>query len=404
MIVEGKFVDIHGVKETQIEIKNGLIKKIGKNLGKADFSFENCTIFPGFVDVHVHARQDVSGEQNYKEDFLSASKAAINGGVVAFVDMPNNPVAPVDKKSYEEKKALASNALIPIYFYAGIGPETKPFDAKAYKVFMGPSVGQLFFKDNVSLDTALNSYQNQNISFHCEDPFVLEKNKNKKTHEEQRPAEAEIEAIKTAVNLIKKYSSKGKICHVSTKKGVEILQDCPEISIEITPHHLFFDIENKKKFENNKLIKMNPPIREKEDREALFEALKSRKNICLATDHAPHTLEEKQSSNPSGVPHLDTYGNFVCWLISKGVSLERIAEVCCFNPGKFLEAFTNEKYGLIKEGYVASFSVLNLNKKIKIEKNKLKTKCKWSPFEGFEFPGKVEATIVKGKVYFNGDV
>src|SRR3990167_9705847 len=142
LTIEGKIVNIDKVFRGRIKIdQSGMINKIGEPTGDADFIFKDELIFPGFIDLHVHAREDTSHTQDYKEDFLTAGEAAINGGVVAFADMPNNPDTPVDIASYEGKDILAKKCAVPIILYAGIGPNTKTLQKSVpYKVFMGPSV------------------------------------------------------------------------------------------------------------------------------------------------------------------------------------------------------------------------------------------------------------------------
>jgi dihydroorotase len=396
MIIEGFYVDENGEKKYgQVEF-NGKIKKISKKITDTpDIKIpKDGVIFPGFIDLHVHAREDSSRKWNYKEDYETAGNAAINGGVTAFMDMPNTPVPAVDLLSLNSKKKLCEKSKAHVYLYAGIGDNTNPTKRhKYYKVFMTKSIGDLYFKDYDSLEKQIRKYKEYVISFHCEDAEIIER-------DSSRPEGAEIKAIENVIELTRKYNLRANICHVSTKEGLKLIDKAKKeklkITCEATPHHLFFDNENVKDFSNSKFIKMNPPLRYKEDRLYLLEGLRSGKIDFLATDHAPHTLEEKKKDNPSGVPHLDTYGNFVTWLIKmQGFSLKRTIEICSLNPAKFLGI----KQGIIKNGYNASFTVLNLNRKMKIEKSILKTKCGWSPFEGYTFPGSVVMTVVGGKCY-----
>src|SRR5690606_10273907 len=149
---------------------------------------------------HIHAREDVSGKNNYKETFVTASSAAINGGVVHCCDMPNNPIAPIDDATYRAKMNLALEKAASLFMYAGIGPTTNPLSKRVpYKAYMGPSVGDLFFKDHASLDQALSRYQGLDVSFHCEDPDILEQHKHAATHGLRRPAEAEVLATHQAL-------------------------------------------------------------------------------------------------------------------------------------------------------------------------------------------------------------
>ncbi len=402
LTIEGKIVKNGQITEQRIEIdQNGIISKIGVPTGIADFIFKDELIFPGFIDLHVHAREDMSHTQEYKEDFITAGEAAINGGVVAFADMPNNPVPPVDEISYKNKNNLAEKCGVPVLLYAGIGNNTMPLKKKVpYKVFMGPSIGDLFFSSLESLEKVISKYHGQNVSFHCEDPKILEENKNAETHEKKRPPTAEISAIDYALMLIEKYNLIGKICHCSTIEGIEkiikIKSRGVKVTVEVTPHHLYFDEtmieEGRIKFQ------VNPPIRQtEENRLALIKMLKNGEIDYLATDHAPHSIEEKEKGI-SGLTHLDTYGSFVTWLmVEHGFTAEDIARVCSHNPANFMNNFVNERYGQIAEGYIGSLTVIDMNKKINITKDILRTKNHWSPFLGITFPGSVVLTVIKGK-------
>lgn len=386
-----------------IDTETGIIDSVGEIEGRSDIDTKGCLIFPGFGDLHVHAREDAGGTQNYKEDFVSASAAAIAGGVVQFAEMPNNPVAPVDDEKYEAKLRLSQKSLVDVTLYAGIGPETSPLSRRVpYKAFMGPSVGDLFFSTQEQLEQAIARYEGQNVSFHCEDPEILEASKNAPTHEVTRPAAAEITATDFALQLIERYNLKGKLCHYSTKEGLPKIKAAKErglnVTVEATPHHLFFDATMLTP-ENHKWLQMNPPIRSREDRLALIEALREGTIDYLATDHAPHTVEEKEKGT-SGVPHLDTYSDFVTWLMAEhNFTAEQVARFCSYNPGNFVNEFSDNKFGMVAPGYIGSLTIININLPHVIKRSNIKSKCGWSPFEGHSFPGKTAFTVIRGKVY-----
>lgn len=404
--IEGIIVSTEKEFRGRIEIdqESGLITKVGEPTGKADIVLSDEYIFPGFIDLHVHAREDRSHTQDYKEDFKTAGAAAINGGVVAFLEMPNNPIPPVDDKTYEEKFLLTKKSPVPVILYAGIGPQTKPIHAKVpYKVFMGKSVGEMYFNSQEELEVVLKNYEGCFVSFHCEDPKIMDKHIKEESHENRRPIEAELKAIDMAINLIKKFKLHGKICHVSTIEGIEKIKEVKsngiDITVEVAPHHLYFD-ETMFDDELRKKLQVNPPIRQnKENRSMLIKALKDGVIDYLATDHAPHTTEEKEKGI-SGMPHLDTYGSFTTWLMKEhNFTPEEITRICSYNPGKFINNFSESRYGEIKEGFIGSLSIIDLKKPNKILKSNLKTKCGWSPFEDIIFPGSSIIVIVKGKVY-----
>src|SRR3989344_1031820 len=239
MIIEGKIVNHDSEQYGQIEINptTGLIIQVGDNLGSADLKTDGL-IFPGFVDVHVHCREDASGKEMYKEDYQTASRAAIHGGVVHVADMPNNPVPPIDEESYRQKRKLADKALVDVSLYVGIREDTRHLSSPVpYKVYLGQSYGTSPLsppKLGGEGGGILQNYRGQFVSFHCEDPKILAANKDKPTHIERRPREAEIEGIKFAIEWIKKYSLRGKICHMSTKEGLDLLIQAKKEGLNVT--------------------------------------------------------------------------------------------------------------------------------------------------------------------------
>lgn len=398
--IAGRIVTEEKVFDGAVEIEDGTIKRVTLALPTYAKRFpHSCLIFPGFIDVHVHCREDPSGKWSYKEDFKSASAAAINGGVTAIADMPNNPQPPIDAASYAVKVELTKKAApLDVFLFGGIGPGTKPFGAPFYKVYTCESVGPLFFKGWGELEQTLANYRGAQITFHCEDPEILEAHKSDASHETRRPPEAEVAAVGKVIALAKRFGIKAHIAHMSAAASLPKIR-AAHVTSEVTPHHLFFDAKNKEKFARAKLFKMNPPLRSPKDRRALLAAVRDGRIGCLATDHAPHTLAEKESENPpSGFPHLDTYGPFVSWLLQQKVSPETVAKICSANPGRFFGG-SRGNFGRIAEGFVGSLTIIDTKKPITINAEMLKTKCAWSPFEGVKFPGSVAATVVRGELF-----
>ena len=407
-------------QQIQFETTTGLITNVGDNLvstDKVDFYFDdNCLLFSGMGDIHIHAREDESGKNCYKEDFISTQDAAINGGVVHVADMPNNPIPPIDDESYITKFNLSSKSKVPILMYAGIGPQTKPLSFEVpYKVYMGPSIGDLFFKDNLELEKSLAFYKDQWVSFHCEDPEILDECKSCADHFTRRPIRAEIMATDVALRLTEQFNLRAKLCHYSAKKGLDAIGFAKKrglnVTCEVTPQHLYFNEENIRQMPQSDQIsfQMNPPIRGHEDQRALLEALKAGDIDYLATDHAPHSPHEK-ARGTSGLTGLDTYGAFVSWLlIEKDFKPQDVARFACENPGSFFNQFLptlsqkfnhldhlGKGFGFIEKDFSASFTILNLKRPITITKDLLKTKAASSPFMGVTFPGSVEAVFLKG--------
>jgi dihydroorotase len=402
-IIEGRLADIDGVRRGQIRIEGGVITHISARIGTADHVFgDDCLIFAGMGDIHIHARDDVTGKETHKETFATASAAALHGGVIHVADMPNNPAAPVDDGSYAAKERHLSAQALPVVFtlYAGIGPGTRPLSREVpYKAYMGPSVGDLYFRSLDQLEETLAAYRGKAVSFHCEDPLLLEANKHRPTHEMRRPPECELSATRFALAMIEKFDLTGKLCHYSVGEGLPLIREAKRrglrVTAEVTPHHVFFDT-GQITDTNRGAMQMNPPLRASADRLAMLEALRDGTCDYLATDHAPHTLAEKDKG-VSGQPHLDTYGPFVTWLLAEqGFTPERVAAVCSANPGAFVAPYQAERFGRLLPGNVGSLTVLDLRKPTLVQREDLKTKCGWSPFEGTTFPGSVAAVFLRG--------
>ncbi len=420
LYIYGNVVKEDGVSYGLITIRDGIIAgfKRGKSppLSKNVHAYDaNYLIFPGFIDIHTHCREDTTEIDNYKEDFYTAGLAALSGGVTYIADMPNNPQPPVDFESYMKKYALSKRCPIDVLLYAGIGQNTnrvrshESFEGLGvpYKVFLGPSTRSndvLHFDDYKQLNKVLEQYVGESVSFHCEDPVLLDLYKNGKNHEQRRPAVCEYTAIDVAINFIKSHKLKGKICHVSTRQGLEKIikakREGVDITCEITPHHLYFDIEAMTA-KIHHFLQVNPPIRHRADREFLLQELKAGNIDYLASDHAPHTVKEKLKS-VSGIPQLDTYGPFVAWLIKKcEVDPTIIYKMACKNPGNWIEQFTGRKVGQIEVGYEASITVIDMDKTA-FDGRPLYTKCNWSPFDLRKLPGLVQTVFLKGEKVVDG--
>lgn len=406
MIINGQLASSVGVHRASVRIEDGIITEVGPDIGTPDVTYpDDCLVYPGFVDVHVHAREDVTRKECHKEDFTTAANAAIAGGVVHFCDMPNNCIPPVDAESYADKEALVRNANLPcaITLYMGIGPGTKPVDRKVpYKAYMGPSIGELFFESLAQLEETIASYSGKEISFHCEDPELMNAHSSAPTHETKRPPICEINAVRFAIGIAAKYKFAAKLCHISTAGSIPWIHAAKAkglpITGEATPHHLAFCTEMLSP-ENRNWMQMNPPLRSRVDSETVREALRDGILDFLATDHSPHTPAEKMRGI-SGQPHLDTYGQFVTWLIKEQkFSPSRIAEICCEKPGEFVNAYSDRKFGFLAPGYQGSLTVLNMEKPTVASEMELRSKAGWSNFakQGYVFPGSVEAVYVRGE-------
>jgi len=410
LVVKGKIVDLKNIFEAQIGIEDGIIKEIKKQGLKGDIYIDakNFLIFPGFIDLHVHMR--VPGWE-YKEDFFTGTKAAAHGGVTTVVDMPNTPKPATSLERILEKRKLANKkSVVDVLFYGGVVEKNiselrrMTNEVVGYKIYTAKSTGGMYLPyEYIQRAEGKISMLNRPASFHCEDRKIIDEKTKKfsektdpEIHCDIRPPESEMIAVQ---NVLLSTKSKVNICHVSTKKSLEVIEEARMknrvITCEVTPLHLFFtrtNVADKKNF-----LKTNPPLRSNQDRKSLLEGLINGKIDFLASDHAPHTIEEKEQdvwSAPSGVPELDTYGSFVTWLMKIGATPQTIMKICSYNPAKFL----NLNKGVIEKDKVADITIVDSKCLTKITSDNLYTKCGWSPFEGVEFPGKVAFTIRNGEV------
>ncbi len=422
LVVEGKVVNPDGIYDAQIGIDEEYITEIKKQGLRGERRVEatrGCLIFPGFIDIHAHLREDSSHKWDYKEDFRSGTQAALHGGITTLVDMPNTPLPGINSERIKAKRKLAyikSKGLIDVFFCGGVTESNMNTladmqnEVVAYKIYLAETSGGLYIRDEM-LPEAIKGIEatSKPAVIHCEDQGIIEKMEEElkvrgeewrshhvEIHSELRPEEAELSAVEKVLATVSP-GNKINIAHVSVYATLSIIKRYKNVLCEVTPHHLFFskrDVLAKKAF-----LKMNPPLRAEENRQRLLAAFKAREIDFLVTDHAPHTKEEKARDileAPAGVPNLDTYGNFVAWLIARcDVHPELISRVCSYNPATF--SGLNDR-GRIEVGKKANLTILDMQKRVKIGSEHLYSKCGWSPFEGYEFPGAVRHTIFNGVV------
>lgn len=441
--------------------KTGLITNVQKLkprtsdvLGTVDYFFDaEHLIFAGFGDVHIHAREDETGAQCYKEDYRTAGDAALNGGVVHCCAMPNtpNPVTTAKRFAWHRAKIQKDDHVVSILNYIGIDKNTVPLGKPGehlYKLYFGKSVGDLTVTYASELDIILSRYKKHHISFHVEYEPIVEASKEGKTHSDRRPRACVNEGLRLLLPLIEKYQIRAKLCHWSVGgESFDLIREYRKrgcsIALEVSPLHLLFDNEQTEKDPSLWLrMQMNPAVQSVRDRLELTEALRTGFIDFLDTDHAPHTKEEKYAAfkvhaerfpgktlveigellrtqnpelfketcvknNTSGAPWLDVYGLMcACLLRAHRFTPQDVARVAAYNPGRFVNPHLKRQFpkknfgkgfGDIKKGFVGSFTVLNLKKKTHVTHTMLKTKVGWSPLEGTFMPGAVEAVFVSGK-------
>jgi dihydroorotase len=395
LVIEGIFVDpINGLFNSCAGIKNGMIERIGGSLtANAHRRYLASTyIFPGFIDMHAHLREDSSGRWNYKEDFLSGTKSALAGGITMVCDMPNTPKPATSREEIAKKTGLAKKGCVDVLLYAGVCKdnidrlEYMADLVAGYKIFTCESTG-VGGMDYGDIDRAVDAIKNTGkpIVFHCEDPRHFS---SASSYSESRPIEAELAAIKNVLEITRRHSVRAHITHITSGRSAALIDHGRGETCDATPHHIYFN-----NTQESERLRMNPPLRNEHDRLSLLEALRAGMIDALATDHAPHTPEEKMAG-ACGMPNLETYGAFVSWLISQGVSPEAIARATSYKPAQILGI---PDVGRIAQGYCANFTIVDMSKSSNI-KGPYHSKCNWSAFEGVTFPGRVVGVIINGKI------
>ncbi len=391
LVICGRFVDpIEGIFEGRVGVIGERIANVGHDITGGTVLAFNGYIFPGFVDMHVHPREDSSHQWDYKEDFLTCSRAAAAGGVTTICAMPNTPRPAVDRERILEQRELAKKGITDIHLYGGVTEynidklERMSDLVVGYKIYTCETTGGLmmWYED---IDRALGKIKNTGkpVLFHCEDPdyFI-----DGKTHSESRPVESELASANTVLEMTRRHQVPAHITHATSGSTIELLQLQDE-TCDATPHHLYYNNGGE-----SHLLKMNPPLRREEDRASLMTALRCDEVDAIGSDHAPHTLEDKERG-ACGVPQLDTYGSFIAWLIGKGMVPRHMAQVTSYNPAKILGL---EDVGRIEEGYYANFAVVDIGDNA--VNGPYYTKCGWSCFDGEILGGRVSATIYHGKL------
>lgn len=415
-----------GVVPTRVvvDLRTGIIESLDPASLPID---ESCLLFPGFIDIHVHAREFVKPPDQIadqikkwellcnKEVFLSAGHAAINGGVTCFAAMPNDPMPPDNERRYGQKAALAEQSQCPVILFAAITETSEPWADLPYKVYLDAEPSHVSFSDWKTLEEVIKRYRRRRLFFHAEDPEILRNNSGYSEHWKKRPPEAEVRAVENILNLTHKYDLLSHICHVSTESAVKLIGEynnssSTRVTCEVTPHHLFFSVDENGYLADGLrtdlpgfLLNCNPPIRSEGDRSSMIEALRSGTIQVLASDHAPHLLADKRLGAP-GIPHLDTLGPFVGWLIKNcGFEPTRIAQILSEEPSNIMASNLQKKHGRIEKGYSASLTLLDFDKTTEVvtidghaSNRKLFTRCGWSPFQNISLPAYVKLTVING--------
>jgi dihydroorotase len=410
VLIEGQYIKEIG---SSIRIKNSNISVIDA---------KGSYLLPGVIDDQVHFREP---GLTHKATIESESKAAISGGITSFIEMPNtNPQATtIDKLEYKFKIASKTSFANYSFMFGGTNDnleEILKVDCRkvaGLKLFLGSSTGNMLVDNPKVLEKIFES-TDLLISVHCEDEDTIKQNTEHyskiygenipiKYHPKIRSAEACYISSSKAIALAKKTGARLHVFHLTTAKEMELFSNTKplkdkKITAEVCVHHLWFsdsDYETKGSF-----IKWNPAVKSAKDRSALWEALLSDKIDVIATDHAPHTFEEKSNSYmkaPSGGPLVQHALVAMMEAFHNGkISIEKMVEKMCHNPAIL---FQIEKRGYIKQGYFADLVLVNPNNPWTVNKKNILYKCGWSPFEGTTFKSRISHTILNGEIVYENE-
>ncbi len=429
LIKNARIVNEGNIFEGDVLIENEIIRQIANSISAKSseciiIDAEGSFLIPGVIDDQVHFREP---GLTHKGDIASESKAAVAGGITSYIEQPNTVPNAVTQELLEEKYQIASKTSHANYSFMMGGTndnleeilKTNPKNVAGLKLFLGSSTGDMLVDSSASLEKIFSNTKLL-IAVHSEDETIVKNNLAKfkeiygddipvTKHPEIRSVAACYESTVRVIELAKKTGARLHVFHISTAKELDLFTnkmplEKKQITAEVCIHHLWFtdaDYETK-----GSLIKWNPAVKTQEDKDALWKALLDDRIDVIATDHAPHTLEEKSNpytTCPSGGPLVQHALVAMMEAYNKGkISMEKIVEKMCHNPAKI---FKIENRGFIKEGYFADLVLVNPHMPWSVKKENIIAKCGWSPFEGVSFKSRVTHTFVNGKlVYANGKV
>jgi len=413
---------------SDVLIKNGRIEKIGELITQVDSSVKEINgegkyLLPGAIDDQVHFREP---GLTHKATIYTEAKAAVAGGVTSFMEMPNTIPNVLTQELLEDKYSIASKTSLANYsFFMGtsnnnadevLKTNDKRKDVCGIKIFMGASTGNMLVDSPNTLDKIFRESEVL-IATHCEDERIIKENlvKIKKENRELTAADHPIirnedacyESSLLAIQIAKKYNTRLHILHISTEKELILFTNMmplkqKRITAEVCVHHLHFTSNDYARLGNK--IKCNPAIKAPHNRESLWKGLLDDRLDVIATDHAPHTLEEKNEPYEkahAGLPLVQHPVLLMLHYYKQGkISLEKIAEKMSHAVA---DCFQIKDRGYIREGYFADLVLIDMMHQTKVSKENILYKCGWSPLEGFEFPATITHTFVNGHlVYGNG--
>ena len=426
LIKNAKIVNENSIFEGDVLIEGEYIAKIASEISVDDaikiVDAEGKYLLPGVIDDQVHFREP---GLTHKANIETESKAAIAGGITSFIEMPNTNPQTVTIEKLQEKFDIAAKSSYANYSFMFGGTndnleeilKVNPKEVPALKLFLGSSTGNMLVDDPKVLEEIFSN-TSLPIAVHCEDEVTIKNNLSEykaqygedipiKCHPEIRSTEACYLSSSQAIELAKKTGARLHVFHLSTGIETELFDNSiplkdKKITAEVCIHHLWFSDEDYE--EKGTFIKWNPAVKTKGDREKLWEALLDDRIDVIATDHAPHTIEEKSNvytQAPSGGPLVQHALVAMLEKHKEGkISMEKLVEKMCHNPAIL---FDIEKRGYIKEGYFADLVLVDLDSSWQVEKSNIRYKCGWSPFEGVNFTSKVTHTFVNGQIVYCND-
>lgn len=417
---------------SDVLIKNGRIEKIGELITQTDASVKEISgegkyLLPGAIDDQVHFREP---GLTHKATIYTEAKAAVAGGVTSFMEMPNTIPNALTQELLENKYSIASKTSLANYsFFMGtsnnnadevLKTNDKRKDVCGIKIFMGSSTGNMLVDSPNTLDKIFRESEVL-IATHCEDERIIKENleKIKKENRELTAADHPIirnedacyESSLLAIQIAKKYNTRLHILHISTEKELLLFTNMfplkeKRITAEVCVHHLHFTSDDYARLGNK--IKCNPAIKAPHNREGLWKALLDNRLDVIATDHAPHTLEEKNEPYEKAHAGLPLVQHSILLMLhyykqgkdlpaGRQVSLEKIAEKMSHAVA---DCFQIKDRGYIREGYFADLVLIDMKQQTKVSKENILYKCGWSPLEGFEFPATITHTFVNGHLVY----
>lgn len=424
LIKNARIVNEGSIIEGDVFIEEGFITEISSSISAKSANLtiidaEGNYLLPGLIDDQVHFREP---GLTHKETIEAGSRAAVAGGITSFMEMPNTQPQTTTIELLEEKYEMAENSSFANYSFMFGGTndnleEIKKIDPEnvpALKLFLGSSTGNMLVDDEKVLEKIFKECPVL-IAVHCEDEKTIQKNLQEcverygddipiELHPKIRSEEACYISSSKAVALAKKTGARLHVFHISTAKELKLfdsrkpLKD-KQITAEVCIHHLWFNDEDYAT--KGTFIKWNPAVKTRKDQEALMKGLLDDKLDVIATDHAPHTREEKKNpytEAPSGGPLVQHALPAMLQFYHQGkISLEKIVEKMCHNPAIL---FDIEKRGFIREGYKADLVLVDLNAPWAVQNGNILYKCGWSPFEGVTFKSRVTHTFVNGNLVY----